>query len=177
MRMGSPVVRRFRGRCQKVLPHVPEQKPALAVRNVGKFGGVFPVFGCPTRSSRQTFGTIWQTFGSIACFSASNPVISVVRLGTTARWGLPQLEARVESRPRHCCMSVVCSPVRWLHTFAAATCWCQNGKPLSLTHHPSFRCASAPSTRFHVPHHVPLLLCSGLMARTRRWASRRASSC
>jgi hypothetical protein len=44
----SHTARRPRGRCQKGLPHVPDRKHSLAVRNFGNFGGVFPVFGCPT---------------------------------------------------------------------------------------------------------------------------------
>jgi hypothetical protein len=62
--------RRPHGRCQKGLPHVPDRKHTLAARNGENFGGVFPVSGCPTLSSRQTFLAKRHTFASMACFFA-----------------------------------------------------------------------------------------------------------
>src|SRR5215467_6337800 len=56
-------------RCPSVGPTLSEsfaviahRKHTLAVRNYAKFRGVFPIFGCQTLFSRQTFGSIRQTF-------------------------------------------------------------------------------------------------------------------
>ena len=49
---------------------VANRKHTLAVRNGTKFRGVFLIFGCETLFSRQTCGTIRQTFGSMVRFWA-----------------------------------------------------------------------------------------------------------
>jgi hypothetical protein len=47
---------------------IAHRKHTVAVRNGVKFRGVFPIFGCQTLFSRQTFLAIRQTFGSMARF-------------------------------------------------------------------------------------------------------------
>jgi hypothetical protein len=47
---------------RKLCPEVGNRKHTLAVRNRAKFRGVFPIFGCQTLFSRQSFVTIRQTF-------------------------------------------------------------------------------------------------------------------
>jgi hypothetical protein len=57
--------RRSHGRCQKVLPHVPDRKHTLATKHGRNVGGVLPVYGFPTLSSRHTFLAKRHTFASM----------------------------------------------------------------------------------------------------------------